>query len=152
MYLWQSDAEALSKNSDDPTALLYSRLDQLEDFRTEDGKFHLKIVFPDLGGSNEWMQTSNPVTDSTIKGFQPVKLDYQIDGHANPWGGLGLNTVNEQALISDTPTTEFFYMCLGCQIYYPSTGAIPGPRISKENEEDVLAVTQVELYVTNGKH
>merc|ERR1712038_634139 len=65
--LFTSDAEALSKNPDDPAALLFSRLDQLENFRTEDGKFHLKIVYPELGGSNEWMQTSNPVLDNTIE-------------------------------------------------------------------------------------
>ena len=132
--LSQSDAEALSKNPDDPTAPLFSRLDQLEDFRTEDGNFHLKIVYPELGGSNEWIQTSNPATDSEIEGFQPVKLDFQNDGVNNPWVGLGLNTGQRSALISDTPTNSHWFMCIGCQEWWPSTGTIPGPRLDPNSK------------------
>ena len=106
----------------------------------------MKIVYPELGGSNEWIQTSNPVTESTIEGFQPVKLDYQLDGHNNPWGGLGLYTGTARALITDTPTRSNWYMCIGCQNWWPSTGTIPGPAL------DGQAVTRVELYVNvNGK-
>ena len=99
----------------------------------------MKIVYPELGGSNEWIQTSNPVTDSTIEGFQPVKLDYQLDGLNDPWGGLGLYTGDHGALISDTPTRTNFYMCIGCQTSWGGSETIPGPRTK--------AVTQVELYI-----
>jgi len=142
--LFKSDAEALNKNPDDPDALLFSRLDQLENFKTEDG-FHLKIVYPELDGSNEWIQTSNPATDSEIEGFQPIKLDFQNDGLNNPWGGLGNYKFLSSgiALISDTPLNAHF-MCIGCQVWWPSTGTIPGPRDK--------TVTRVELYVVNGKY
>jgi len=138
--LFQSDDEALSKNPGDPASLLFSRLDQLENFRTGDGKFHLKIVYPELGGSNEWIQTSNPGTDRTIEGFQPVKLDYQQNGFNRPWGGLGLsrNDAWGASLISDTPDTKHWHMCIGCQTKWGI--GFPGPKSSS-------AVTQVELYI-----
>ena len=107
----------------------------------------MKIVFPELGGSNEWIQTSNPVTDSTIEGYQTVNLDYTVDGLNHPWGGLGLRTGTDKALITDTPTAGNWFMCIGCQSWYSNTGTIPGPRKSGEN-----TVTRVELYVLNGKY
>jgi len=96
-----------------------------------------------LGGSNEWIQTSNPVTESTIEGFQPVKLDYRLDGHNNPWGGLGLHTGDRRPFISDTPTRSNWHMCIGCQDWWPSSGTIPGPRLDSIPK----AVTRVDLYV-----
>ena len=108
----------------------------------------MKIVYPELGGSNEWIQTSNPVTESTIEGFQPVKLDYQVDGHNNPWGGLGLYTGTARALITDTPTSNWF-MCIGCQNWWGGSQTIPGPRLDPNPE--TKAVTRVELYIVNGK-
>ena len=120
----------------------------MEKFRTGDGKFHFKIVFPELGGSNEWIQTSNPVTESTIEGFQPVKLDYQLDGFNNPWGGLGLDTGTARAFISDTPTGGNWFMCIGCQDWWGGSQTIPGPSL----DPNPPAVTRVELYVNvNGK-
>ena len=109
----------------------------------------MKLVYPELGGSNEWKQTSNPVTNNTIEGYQTVKLDFQIDGHESPWGGLGLSTGTHGALISDSPTTGYYYTCIGCQIYWPSSGTIPGPRKPGSTVEH--AVTRVELYIVKGK-
>ena len=99
----------------------------------------MKIVYPELGGSNEWIQTSNPVTESMIEGFQPVKLDYQRDGSNRPWGGLGLsrNDAWGASLISDTPDTQYWHMCIGCQTKWGH--GFPGPRPN--------SVTQVELYI-----
>ena len=95
------------------------------------------------------MQTSNPATDSEIEGFKSIKLDYKINGMKKPWGGLGLNTGFHygEGLISDTPTDSRWFMCIGCQNWYPSYGTIPGPRI-----EPSKAVTRVDIYVVNGKY
>ena len=68
----------------------------------------------------------------------------------NPWGGLGLNTGDRRALISDTPTQINWWMCIGCQGWHPSTGTIPGPRLDPNPSDK--AVTRVELYVVNGKY
>ena len=73
--LFSSQEDALSKNPGDPEADLYSVLDQLESLRSVEGSFHFKLCYPEVtgeaGGScNEWTQTSNPVTDSNIAGYQ----------------------------------------------------------------------------------
>ena len=140
----QSDEEALSKNPENSSALLFSRLDQLERFRTEDGDFHFKIVFPGLGGRNEWIQTSNPATSNTIEGYQAVNLDYDVQGNSEPWGGLGLCTGQSVAFICDTPTTGNWFMCVGCQSMWINPDTIPGPRLDPHQSG---TVTQVELYV-----
>ena len=115
----QSDGETLSKNAEDQGASLFSRLDQLEQFRGEGGKFHFKIVYPELGGSNEWLQTSNPTKATTIEGFEPIRLDNKVDGQNKPWGGLGLCTGRKNdAFICDTPTEGTWWMCIGCKSFY----------------------------------
>ena len=126
-YPLQSDADALSKNGDDPSALLFSRLDQLEILRREDGKFRFKIVYPGLGGSNEWMQTSNLATSNTIEGYEPVNIEYKVQGHKDTWRGLGLCTGNNNAFICDTPKTGYWWMCVGCRKTYQYPDTIPGP-------------------------
>ena len=108
----------------------------------------MKIVYPQLNGSNEWIQTSNPVTEDIIKGFQPIKLDFDINGYNNPWGGLGncLEHNPQEALICDTPTENHWFMCIGCQYWYPATGFIPGPRVPGSTGSQ-HQLTQVELYI-----
>ena len=136
----QSDGETLSKNAEDQGASLFSRLDQLEQFRGEGGKFHFKLSYPELGGSNEWLQTSNPAEAETIEGFEPISLDYKLDGHSKPWGGLGLCKLRKnEAFICDTPTEGRWWMCIGCKSFHRRDNTIPGP------EPDV--VTRVEIYV-----
>ena len=105
----------------------------------------MKIVYPELNGSNEWIQTSNPVTEDIIKGFQPIKLDFDINGYNNPWGGLGncLEHNPQEALICDTPTENRWYMCIGCQDWFPVTGFFPGPKKLYGHHR----LTQVELYI-----
>ena len=66
--MFSSTEEALSKNPDNPEAPLYSILSKLESYRNADGSFHFKICYPEkkaakLGHCNEWIQTSNPVTE-----------------------------------------------------------------------------------------
>ena len=63
----------------------------------------------------------------------------QVEGHLNPWGGLGLCTGQGKAFICDTPTTGHWYMCVGCQSTWRTPGEIPGPYD--------YTTTKVELYV-----
>ena len=146
MFL-QSDTESLSSEPEDQTALLFSRLDQLEDFRGEDGTFHFKLVYTELAGSNEWRQTSNPATDARIEGYQAVRLDYKVTGDRQPWSGLGLCPgPSRKTLICDSPTApEYWWMCIGCQKWFPvnSNQTIPGP--------SQRPVKRVQLYVEKAK-
>lgn len=86
-----SGLDASSHNVDDPTADLYSVLEKLEDFRGGDGKFKLRINWPDLGaGKNIWKQSLNPVTTpgmsptNPVAGYEALDIDYT----SNSWGGL----------------------------------------------------------------
>ena len=131
----------LVKNPDDPSALLYSRLDQLESFR-DGGKFHLKIVYPELGHSNEWRQKSNPVTDTEIEGFEEIKLNFKANGQFKPWRGMGL-CHNTKALMCEIhPSRQHWWMAIGAQHYWPE-GRIPGPV--------GFNVKKVEIHVKIGK-
>ena len=108
----------------------------------EGGKFNFKIVYPELDGSNEWLQKSDPTEADIIEGFEPIRLDYKVDGQKKPWGVLGLCTGKDYALISDTPTTGYWFMCIGCKSSFRNNNTIPGPRVDFKD-----AVTRVELYV-----
>ena len=141
----------LHKNPYNPSALLYSQLDQLERYRTYDGKFHLKIVYPELGRSNEWKQMSNPVTDTIIKGFQAIRLDMKKkqkndNGQKMPWGGMGL-CYNFRTLMCDTPPRKpgYWWMAVGAKQDYKNVipGKIPGPWN--------VGVRKVEMYVKLGR-
>jgi hypothetical protein len=106
-----SGLDTSSYNRDEPNSDLYSILDQLENFREEDGKFTMKINWPDLGlGSNVWRQSSNPVPASArgVTGYEAVDIDYT----SNSWGGLekdgaldGTNTF----LDGSVDTTTWYY-------------------------------------------
>lgn len=84
-----------SKNAKDPTADLYARLDQLEQYRGPDGRLTFKMVFPnrrERPNFNIWKQATNPVTMAAgdeVTGFQPVQIAYDSDNdHDGAFGGL----------------------------------------------------------------
>ena len=74
--LFADGTDALTKNSDNTDAKLFSVLSSLDTLRLEDGTFHLKLCYPELAEydnpCNEWTQTSNPATDTTIQNFVPI--------------------------------------------------------------------------------
>ena len=79
-----------------------NRLNQLEQYRGSDGNFQFKLCYPGLttgvGGRkcNEWIQSSNPVTETTITGFKPIFLAFPNlapwNGKVGSWAGLGKNS------------------------------------------------------------
>ncbi len=72
--------EALSVNSDDVKATRFSRLDSLASYRTTDSKYHLRLLYSDLGGRyNEWIQDSNPAEGNgdPISGFSPISINVE---------------------------------------------------------------------------
>ena len=114
-----SQDEALWKNPGNPAAKQFSILKNIENFRGDDGKFHFKLCYPELTGEgggrcNEWKQTSNPVTEGIIKGFEKIKLAFTKSGLHKPWGGLGRSeTYRTHALMDDTGTHAYWYMAIG---------------------------------------
>ena len=128
--LFSSDEDALLKNPDDSEAKLFSILSRLETFRLEDGSFHLRLCYPGLTNSsipcNEWTQTSNPATQCTITGFQPIHITFNSSGARQAFGGLGISDTT-QTLIDDTGEGGSWWGAIGAMSYHEGDGNIPGP-------------------------
>ena len=149
--LFPTPDAALRWNPSDPTADLFSILDQLESYRNTEGKFHLKLCYPDVttidgGHCNEWMQTSNPVAEGNITGFEVISLAFTKDGAEQSWHGLGKSSEyngENPSLIDDTGSNPYWWCAIGATRYHghplavPRT--IPGPWQAN--------VRKVELYV-----
>ena len=143
--MFSSTEEALSKNPDNPEAPLYSILSKLESYRNADGSFHFKICYPEkmaakLGHCNEWIQTSNPVTEGTIKGFKKIHLAFPKNGGGRDWVGIGKTGKSGPSLIDDTGSAASWWMAIGATGNNPAGSKnIPGPWLNN--------VKKVELYV-----
>ena len=141
-------------------------MDQLENYRNSDGRFRLKLCYPEItwgmhgDNCNEWYQTSNPYTDSTITGYERISLDFEMASSKEPFGGLGKNAegMDEKALIDDSPTISYessnivqFY-AIGAKDYWPhsSNSTIAGPihpTAGARKRRKLSAISKVELYV-----
>ena len=151
--LFSSLEDALIKNPDNPDADLYSILKQLENFRNQDGNFHLKVCYPELsvnGSScNEWIQSSNPVTETKITGFQAISLVFTKNGDNRAWEGLGYDKAGNRTLGADSPVNvRKWGGAIGAIEWSPeSVGVIPGPRDDQPvGPRDHRPVTKVVLY------
>ena len=131
--LFSSAEDAQLKNWKDSGSDQFSVLSQLESFRWADGTLHLKLCHLHGTGDacNEWTQTSNPLTDSTIENFKSISLDFPQE-----FKGLRKST-GEGELISGNDKEEVFII-----------GAFGSPRMTKRSIKDTLKedVTAVELY------
>ena len=83
-YTWYNHSgNNLNLNVNDPDNDNYSILNNLENYRREDGKFHFKIVYPKelANTTNEWLQTTNPLTNDkdVPTNYEPFKMDPEIE-------------------------------------------------------------------------
>ena len=144
--LFKDLKEAENKNAENETANLFSILDQLEKYRDCNGDLHLKLCYPELAGNftdpcNEWIQSSNPATDSIIKGYKPIKITFRSTNKDFP--GLGLTQRGKAtSLIEDFPYIKNG-RSFSIGTIKETNGKVQGP-----NE---YMVEQVELFVNPGK-
>ena len=141
--LFTNDSDTLSRNPQDPDAKLFSILDHLESMRLDDGNFHLKLCYPELTEHtepcNEWIQTSNPVTISTIQGFHPIQIMFPTNSYGRSWKGLGMSPPSATfTFIDDAPDGSYWWMAIGARRFHGGPDTIPGP---------TRTVRKVELYV-----
>ena len=130
-------------NPDNVNAKLFSVLNTLETLRLEDGTFHLELCYPELSEydrpCNEWSQTSNPVTESTIQNFVPIHLSFAKNSYDEGFVGLGVSPVSsEYTLIDDAPGRGNWWMAIGARRSHGEEDTIPGPY--------TINVKRVELY------
>ena len=147
--------DVTSKNSDNPDAYLFSILDQLESYRGSDGNFTFLVCYPELKWGvdgkvcNEWIQSSNPLTESTIIGFQPISLAFTLDSYRNDWRGIGRSPSSfECTTIDDSPSQSNCYTAIGAITNWPTEEnlSIPGP-CNEIGSNNPSGVTKVTLYV-----
>ena len=145
--LFSNIEDAKNINSDDPNAALFSKLDQLEGMRASDGQFHLKLCYPELTQfsppCNEWTQTSNPATESTITGYQGGQVSFTKNGGGAPFGGLALSNITSSTRIDANPSDELWWYAIGAFSYHGGPDTIPGPQSS----DDHHSVKIVEIFV-----
>jgi len=142
-----------TKNPEDPDNKLYSILDQLEDYRSSVGKFQFKLCYPELTWGldektcNEWIQTSNPYTESSITGFQEIFLAFDRNSNNDDWRGIGKNLVGNDVavMMDDSPDTSNWFSAIGAKSYW-GNGTIPGPRHPTDHNTN-SQISIVELFV-----
>ena len=144
--LFSSSSDAMNKNLYSPEALLHSRLCCLESYRNTAGQLHLKLCYPEIKGNNcnEWTQTSNPATETTITGFKAISLAFTKTGDNNAWAGLGRSQGSSNTLVDDAPSEHNWWSAIGATVHsnWLQAGSIPGP----VNH----GVKRVELYAHTG--
>ena len=113
----------------------FSILDELEASRQPDGKFSLKLVWPQRMGDNTqtWRQTTNPVTQSQrnggVIGYERIDVHFTAAG----WGGLEKGGAD--SLLDGTVGHSNWFYAVGSSV--AKNGGIPGPGTVE---------TQVELW------
>ena len=115
----------------------FSILDELDRWRQADGKFTMKIVWPQRSGENSqtWRQTTNPVTATAggVEGYEAVQVNFNSQG----WAGLEHGGSN--SLLDGTVDDGNWYYAIGSGNEWGC--GIPGAQDCE---------SQVELWVLNG--
>ena len=126
-------------NPDNPDALKYSILGDLENYR-KDGVFHLRLCYPEFTQydfpCNEWTQSSNFMHEKAVTDFNPIEFtfDFRFDG-------LGLGAPQTPwAFVDGWPWDWRSYWAIGP--LYMSGDGFDGPG---------AIVKLVNLYVAIGK-
>jgi len=137
--LWAKDE--LEVNPEDPDNDNYAILNELEDFRSNDGRFYFRLNWPNANDdvSMEWSQTSNPLLEDAA-GYEEIDVTYSGRG----WGGLepSGNTALMDGSVLDNYKSNWFY-AIGSDTYWG--GGIPA--YAKADNDNNYAQDQVELYV-----
>ena len=140
--------DAKNKNSEQENSTLFSILDQLEKFRDTQGNFQFKICYPELtytpiSPCNEWVQSSNPLYESTITGFKSLRIAFPKTSIGGSFTGLALSS-SGFTLIDKTPSHSHWFFAIGALQYWGGKDTIPGPHNSNGWAD---AVRNVELFV-----
>jgi hypothetical protein len=151
--LFSSKADALRKNPGNHDEKLFSILGNLENFRLADGSFHLKMCYPELTSynppCNEWIQTSNPATESAITGFRAINLAFPKNSRGVAWEGLALSSAS-QTLIDESPDDPIWWWAIGAMSYHSGPDTITGPKNYKTpyTQYQIGVVKKVELWTS----
>jgi len=122
-------------NAEDSSNANYAILDELESYRSDNGRFYFRLLWPGDSIMYEWSQTSNPVTES-IRGYAGIRIPYT----GQHWGGLEPSTV---ALMDGSVGSLGWFYAVGS--YSEWEGGIPS--YAKTDVDVSYPKQEVELYV-----
>jgi len=99
----------------------FARLSELESYRREDGRFELKISWPDTEiKPQHWFQSSNPCKHRhVVEGYEAVNCPHS----ANGWYGLASG--HDSALLNGSRVASDWFYAFGS--YNQWNQGIPGP-------------------------
>ena len=129
-----TDAEDVKlKNPFDPTAPMYSFLNNLDTLKRKEDSYQLRLCYPELTQypfpCNEWIQSKNPLeTTSKTNLDTAITITFDSNGIGNQnFKGLGTNRVGKDtwSIIDGSPTSINFWLALGLKQIF--NNKIPGP-------------------------
>ena len=118
-------AEAKQTNTGFPDGDKYSILEGWGHF-LRNGKFTLKLDYPNNSKTNIWSQTNNPVfEDGTggVTGYTAIS----IDESGNLWGGLERYDANSSTFLDGSVNHANWWYAVGSRSAYGGSYTIPGP-------------------------
>ena len=137
------------KNPYDPSAPLFSFLDNLAMLKRREDPYHLKLCYPELSEEhefpcNEWIQMEHPLKSSSADNMEEaIAITFNRNGVNNyKFKGLGLNRAgkNTKTIIDGSPTNNNWWLAIGALKTKDHDDArIPGPQFEW--------VSKVELYM-----
>tara|TARA_R110000823_G_scaffold268197_1_gene388131 strand:+ start:23 stop:541 length:519 start_codon:yes stop_codon:yes gene_type:complete len=130
-------AEAKQTNTSNPDGVKYSILSSWSKF-LRNGKYTLKLDYPNNSITQIWSQTSNPV-DSDGSGGVDGYTAIAIDTTANGWGGLERYDTQGSTFLDGHVDHPNWYYAVGSKSWSSNT-TFPGPS---------SPVSLVELWILN---
>ena len=140
-----ADAEDVKlKSPFDPTAPLYSFLDNLDMLKKKEDSYQLRICYPELTQHsfpcNEWIQSKNPLdTTSGTNIDTAIAITFNSNGANQNFKGLGTNRFGKdtRTIIDGSPASSNWWFAIGLMELY--NNKITGPPVNW--------VSKVELYM-----
>merc|ERR1739838_969207 len=123
---------------------LFANLEEAKK-KNDAGVFHFKLCHPERTEEafpcNEWKQSSNPVLESTVTGFEAVRLTWPLRSDHQAFGGLMKSNPGHN-LMDDDPSGVLWWNSVGTIFDYH--GKIPGPVGAGKNG---ITVMKKQLFV-----
>ena len=140
-----TDAEDVKlKSPFDPTAPLYSFLENLDVLKKKEDSYQLRLCYPELTQHsfpcNEWIQNKNPLdTTSSTNIETAINITFNSNGAGQTFKGLGTNRFGKdtKTIIDGSPNSGNYWLALGAKELDNNEIAGPPP----------YWVSKVELYM-----
>ena len=140
-----ADAEDVKlKSPFDPTAPLYSFLENLDQLKKKEDPYQLRLCYPELTQHsfpcNEWIQSKNPLdTTSGTNIDTAISITFNSNGANGNFKGLGTNRFGKdtRTIIDGSPTSSNWWFAIGLKEL--KDNKIAGPPTNW--------VSKVELYM-----